>query len=189
MTVLSQFPLLDRQNWHMALIVTQREVRDTLRDWRMVAPILGLTLFFPALMTFVARRMTDFLLLYDSSIISERAIPLLLMVVGFFPTSFSLVIALEAFAGEKERRSLEPLLSTPLSDAQLYMGKMLASVIPPVLASYIGIVIYSLSVTFTVAPMKAHSMILIVLLTTAHAALMVSAAVVVSTQATSVRAA
>jgi uncharacterized membrane protein SpoIIM required for sporulation len=148
-----------------------------------------LTIFFPALMTFVARQMTDFLISYNSEIIGERAIPLLLMVVGFFPTSFSLVIALEAFAGEKERRSLEPLLSTPLSDAQLYMGKMLASVVPPVLASYIGITIYSLSVTFAVAPMRAHSMILIVVLTTAHAALMVSAAVVVSTQATSVRAA
>ncbi len=187
--MIQQIPLFDRHNWRMALIIAQREIRDTLRDWRMVAPILGLTLFFPALMTFVAREMTSFLLAYNSDIIGTRAIPLLLMVVGFFPTSFSLVIALEAFAGEKERGSLEPLLSTPLSDAQLYMGKMLASVVPPVLASYVGITIYSLSVSVLVAPMRMHSMVLIVVLTTAHAALMVAAAVVVSTQATSVRAA
>jgi uncharacterized membrane protein SpoIIM required for sporulation/ABC-type transport system involved in multi-copper enzyme maturation permease subunit len=187
--MLTQFPLLDYHNWRMALIIASREIRDTMRDWRMVSPILGLTLFFPALMTFVAREMTDFLVAYNSELISERAIPLLLMVVGFFPTSFSLVIALESFAGEKERRSLEPLLSTPLSDAQLYMGKMIASLVPPVLASYVGITIYSLSVTFLVAPMRPQSMILIVVLTTVQAALMVAAAVVVSTQATSVRAA
>ena len=47
---------------------------------------------------------------------------LLLMVVGFFPISVSLVIALESFVGEKERHSLEPLLSSPLTDAELYLG-------------------------------------------------------------------
>lgn len=49
------------------------------------------------------------------------------MVVGFFPASFSLVIALETFVGEKERKSLEPLLAAPLTNTQLYLGKMLAA--------------------------------------------------------------
>jgi ABC-type Na+ efflux pump permease subunit len=50
-------------------------------------------------------------------------IPFLLLVVGFFPMSFSLIIALETFVGEKERKSLEPLLATPLTDYQLYAGQ------------------------------------------------------------------
>ena len=39
----------------MALIVTRREVRDQLRDWRIIFPIVMLTIFFPGLMNFTAR--------------------------------------------------------------------------------------------------------------------------------------
>ena len=53
------------------------------------------------------------------------------MIVGFFPITVSLVIALESFVGEKERRSIEPLLSSPLEDWQLYLGKLLASLVLP----------------------------------------------------------
>ena len=179
----------DLGNWHMILTVARREIRDTLRDWRLVLPILGLTLLFPALMIFVAERMTVFLQAYNSELIGDRAVPLLLMVVGFFPTSFSLVIALEAFVGEQERKSLEPLLSTPLSDTQLYLGKMLAAVVPPVLASYIGIFLYTIGVFVVVGPMEWISVFQIIVLTTAQALMMVSASVVISSQTTSVRAA
>ena len=75
---------------------------------------------------------------YGGELIIERLYPFLMLVVGFFPSTFSLVIGLETFVGEKERRSLEPLLTTPLTDFQLYLGKLLASTAPPVLASYLG---------------------------------------------------
>ena len=58
-------------------------------------------------------------------------LPLLPMIVGFFPVSISLVIALETFVGEKERLSLEPLLSTPLTNTELYLGKSFAAMLPP----------------------------------------------------------
>lgn len=188
MATLTNMPT-EKNSWRMIATITKREVTDTLRDWRLVIPILGLTLFFPAMMTFVAQRMIVLLESYSSELLGERAVPLLLMVVGFFPTSFSLVIALEAFVGEKERKSLEPLLSTPLSNTQLYIGKMLASVIPPVLASYVGIALYTIGVFVFVAPMAAASIILIIVLTTVQALLMVAASVVISSQTTSVRAA
>lgn len=175
--------------WHMITTVARREVYDTLRDWRLMVPIFGLTLFFPALMTFVADRMAIFLESYNSDIIADRSAPLLLMVVGFFPTSFSLVIALESFVGEKERKSLEPLLSTPLSDLQLYLGKTIAAVIPPLLASYIGILVYTLGVSVVMGPMRLASVVTIVTLTTVQALFMVALAVVVSSQTTSVKAA
>lgn len=175
--------------WHMITTVARREVYDTLRDWRLMMPIFGLTLFFPALMTFVADQMMIFLASYNSEIIASRSAPLLLMVVGFFPTSFSLVIALESFVGEKERKSLEPLLSTPLSDLQLYLGKTIAAVIPPLLASYIGIFIYTIGVSVILEPMRLASVVTIVTLTTVQALLMVAIAVVVSSQTTSVKAA
>ena len=39
-----------------ALVITKREIRDQLRDWRVIFPVLGLTLFFPFLMNFTAQQ-------------------------------------------------------------------------------------------------------------------------------------
>ncbi len=173
----------------MIMIVARREVKDTLRDWRLVIPIAGLTLLFPGAMTVVAGWMSSLVESYDSAIIGERALPILLLVVGFFPTSFSLVIALEAFVGEKERKSLEPLLSTPLTNRQLFIGKLMAAVLPPVMASYVGIATYALGVTVVVGPLQPTVILLVVVLTTVQAFMMVAAAIIVSSQTTSTRAA
>ena len=83
-----------------AFIITRREIRDQLRDWRIIIPIVILTIFFPYLMNFTAERAINFVAGYGANIIGERLIPFLLMVVGFFPASFSLIIALESFVGE-----------------------------------------------------------------------------------------
>ena len=173
-----------------AMIITRREIRDQFRDWRIIIPILLLTLIFPALMNFTAEQAVNFVEDYGATIIGDRLIPFLLMIVGFFPTSVSLVIALESFVGEKERRSIEPLLSTPLSDWQLYMGKLLAVLVPPLLASFLGISVYLVGVYrqvgWTPEPIL---LIQIILLTIVQSLVMVSGAVVISSQATSVRAA
>lgn len=175
---------------HMALIVTRREVRDSFRDWRIIIPILLLTLFFPFLMNFVARLILGFVSDYGAEIIGTSLIPFLLLVVGFFPTSFALVIALETFVGEKERNSLEPLLATPLTNAQIYLGKMIASMIPPLSASYLGIGVYLLGLWVTIGWRPTIDLLLqTVLLTTVQGVVMVAAAVVISSQTTSTRAA
>ncbi len=179
-----------RKPVRLVLTLVRREIRDTLRDWRMVIPILVLTLLFPALMSFVADTALNWVTKYGASIVGDRLMPFLLMVVGFFPISFSLVIALETFVGEKERNSLEPLLATPLSDAQLYLGKTLAAMIPPLLAAYLGIAVYLVGLYFFEGWLPSLSLLaLILLLTTAEGLVMVSGAVVVSSQTTSVRAA
>jgi hypothetical protein len=174
----------------MTLIVAGREIRDQMRDWRILTPILILTLFFPALMNFTAAQAVSFVDRYGAPIIGERLVPFLLMVVGFFPISISLVIALESFAGERERLSLEPLLATPLTNTQLYMGKMIASAVTPLAAAYAGIGIYMLGLWFQIHWRPSASLLLqVLLLTTAQAVVMVSGAVVISSQTTSVRAA
>jgi ABC-type transport system involved in multi-copper enzyme maturation permease subunit len=182
-----------RQGWlsfARCWIVTRREVRDTMRDWRLVVPIVSLTLVFPALMQFTANIAQRWVMRYGASIVGERIIPFLMMVVGFFPISVSLVIALETFVGEKERHSLEPLLATPLTNSELYWGKTLAAMIPPLVASYLGLAVYlfGLFVTLRWTP-PLQLLTLVVLLTSAEALVMVSGAVVISSQTTSVRAA
>jgi uncharacterized membrane protein SpoIIM required for sporulation/ABC-type transport system involved in multi-copper enzyme maturation permease subunit len=172
------------------LVITRREVRDQFRDWRIIFPILLLTVFFPALMNFTAERVLHFVEDFGASVVGERLIPFLLMIVGFFPVSVSLVIALESFVGEKERHSIEPLLSTPLSDWQLYLGKLLAAILMPLIASYLGITVYLVGVYRELGWLPDPELLAqILLLTTVQAILMVSGAVVISSQTTSVRAA
>jgi uncharacterized membrane protein SpoIIM required for sporulation/ABC-type transport system involved in multi-copper enzyme maturation permease subunit len=174
-----------------ALIITRREVRDSFRDWRIVAPIVLLTFLFPFLAQFVAGRFSSFVADYGAEIVAERTIPFMLMIVGFFPISISLVIALETFVGEKERRSLEPLLSTPLTNTELYVGKTLAAMIPPLIASYGGMAVYLVSLLFGDLAWRPQAMLIVqvMLLTTTQALVMVTGAVVVSSQTTSTRAA
>ncbi len=173
-----------------ALIITRREVRDQLRDWRIIFPVLGLTLFFPFLMNFTAQQLLGFVQRYGADIIGERLVPFLLMVVGFFPISVSLVIALESFVGEKERGSIEPLLNSPLRDWQLYLGKLLAVTVPPLVYSYLGMLVYLIGLSLKHIPWPEPGLLVqIIALTSVQAVMMVAGAVVVSSQATSVRSA
>ena len=186
---LNNFPL-QRHDLRMASVVARREIKDSFRDWRIMTPIILLTLFFPALMNFAAGRMIAFVSDYGAEIIATQLIPFLLLVVGFFPMSFSLIIALETFVGEKERKSLEPLLATPLTDIQLYLGKMIAVLVPPLLAAYLGITVYLVGLYFSVGWTPTLQLLgQTIVLTTVQGVIMVAAAVVISSQTTSVRAA
>ncbi len=188
-------PAISKKSWRNtlgnALIITRREVRDSLRDWRIIAPIILLTFFFPFLAQAAASWIANFLAQYDAEFIGEQFVPLLLMIVGFFPISISLVIALETFVGEKERLSLEPLLSTPLSNTELYIGKTLASMIPPMIASFGGMSFYLLTLNLggetAIPPLMV--ILQIYVLTLVQALVMVTGAVVVSSQATTTRSA
>lgn len=173
-----------------SLLITRREIRDQLRDWRIIFPVLALTVFFPFLMNFTARQILGFVERYGASIIAERLVPFLLMIVGFFPISVSLVIALETFVGEKERGSIEPLLNSPLMDWQIYLGKLLAATVPPLVSSFLGMGVYLAGLFIKGVSLPPFALLLqIAALTAVQAVMMVAGAVVVSSQATSVRAA
>jgi len=72
--------------------------------------------------------------------------PLFLIV----PLMVSAVLAADAFAGEKERRTLETLLHLPLAERDLFIAKLLTAFVPSVLLSWIGFVCFVI-VTNTVA--------------------------------------
>src|SRR5579864_824654 len=154
-----------------ALVITRREVRDSFRDWRIMGPIFILTLAFPALAQGATGLFIHFFEENGAAPLVNNLLPLLPMIVGFFPISISLVIALETFVGEKERRSLEPLLSTPLTNSELYVGKTLAAMLPPLMASYLGITIYVSGLVFGAQQWRPEIdlLIQIVVLTTAQA--------------------
>ncbi|RME38271.1 MAG: hypothetical protein D6793_03020 [Thermoflexia bacterium] len=173
------------QTWNLV----RRELRDSLRDWRILFPIFTMTLVFPLLMRHATGYLeTSFYERWGAEGVEIRLLPLMLLLVGFLPISVSLVIALETFVGEKERLSLEPLLATPLSDLQLYIGKLVASLLLPWLAGATGIAFYMLILQSGWRP-SAQVVLQVLLLTMAKALVMVSGAVIVSSHTTSVRAA
>ena len=67
------------------------------------------------------------------------------------PVMSSSVIAADSFAGEKERNTLEALLATPLTDAELLLGKILVSFIPSMGVTFLGFILYTVTVDLLTA--------------------------------------
>ncbi len=59
------------------------------------------------------------------------------------PLMVSSIVAAESFAGEKERKTLEGLLYSPTTDAELFTGKALAALLPAVGFSLLSFVLYT----------------------------------------------
>jgi ABC-2 type transport system permease protein len=60
------------------------------------------------------------------------------------PLLVSSIISSDSFAGEKERKTIEGLLATPLSDLELLLGKMMGALIPALVATWSSAVIFML---------------------------------------------
>jgi uncharacterized membrane protein SpoIIM required for sporulation/ABC-type transport system involved in multi-copper enzyme maturation permease subunit len=179
-----------RRNFEAILMIARREFLDQFRDWRIIVPMLLLIGIFPFIADDATRQAVNFMNRYGGDLILDRLVPFVILVIGFFPLSFTLVVALESFVGEKERGTIEPLLSSPLEDRHMYLGKLLVGIVTPLFFSYASIVLYLILVSRRAVEFPSPYMLaLIFLLTFAHAVLMVSAAIVISVQATTIRAA
>jgi ABC-2 type transport system permease protein len=51
-------------------------------------------------------------------------------------------IAAYSIVGEKIEKSLEPILATPTTDSELLLGKIVAALVPPLLATWVGALIF-----------------------------------------------
>jgi len=179
-----------QRNFRTIWMVARREFLDQFRDWRIIVPMLLLVTLFPFIADDATRQAVNFMNRFGSDLILDRLVPFVVLVIGFFPLSFTLVVALESFVGEKERGTIEPLLSSPLEDRHMYLGKLLVGITTPLVFSFASIVIYLMLISRRdVEFPSAYMLALVFLLTFAHAVLMVSSAIVISVQATTVRAA
>jgi ABC-2 type transport system permease protein len=60
------------------------------------------------------------------------------------PVIIPITIAAYSIVGEKTTRTLEPVLATPITTLELLAGKALAAVIPALLASWVGYIIFAI---------------------------------------------
>ena len=68
--------------------------------------------------------------------------PFLLMM----PLMLATIIGAESFVGEKERKTLEALIYTPTTDGELFLAKVLASVLPAIGLALFSFLLYGITV-------------------------------------------
>ncbi|WP_224365189.1 ABC transporter permease subunit [Hyalangium versicolor] len=69
------------------------------------------------------------------------------------PVFVPILISSQSVAGEKERRTLEPLLASPVTPAELVAGKSLASLVPAVAISWVAFLLFCVGVDIVAWPL------------------------------------
>jgi ABC-2 type transport system permease protein len=167
-------------NWDKVWLVFRKDWREIRRNWQVLAPIVvipvliavmlpSIILFLPNLTpsTVISMQSLESILkVLPNNILNEvagmsaqQALAYLLMVYFLAPLFLvvpimaSSVIASDSFAGEKERRTIEALLATPLSDSELFVGKVLVAFIPAFLVTLVCFGVYTVVVDVLAAGM------------------------------------
>jgi ABC-type Na+ efflux pump permease subunit len=154
-----------------AMLVFRKDWREIRRNWQVILPIVVvpviISVFLPVLLTVISSvgttsgtPLSGFEALIQNlpnhvrgqlAGMTETEVMIYIMALYFFaplfliiPLMASSVIASDSFAGEKERKTIEALLATPISDGELFLGKMLVSFIPSMIVTILSFVIYSM---------------------------------------------
>lgn len=73
---------------------------------------------------------------------------MMLLMFMMLPIILPTVFASYSVVGEKTSRTLEPLLATPISTAELLVGKVLAAVVPAVVVTWLGVALYAVGIAW-----------------------------------------
>jgi len=184
------------------IVICRKELLEISRDKKFIIPCLLLPIGMPIMIYFITiGNMKIF-----QNVTVGYVFPLGLMMLGGLAAMFSLGIAVESFVGEKERKTIEPLLATPLSELELFVGKCVAATILPVVSTYVAesIFIGLIALHFALASekftpplskwgggimMSPGQILFIIVLMPLLALLMCSFAVIISTRWSSVKSA
>jgi len=152
------------------LVVLDKELRDIVKNRLLLATVLLPCLIFavmPIFMLYAAQMdpmsPQELELLYrlepglrglDAVTASQvLLISQTMLVFLMIPAIVPLVIASFSIIGEKQARSLEPLLATPVSVTELLAGKCLGAVLPAMAATWIGYLVALAGVSVVGTPL------------------------------------
>jgi uncharacterized membrane protein SpoIIM required for sporulation len=173
------WPKVDRRK---AVLVAGRDLRDAVSEVRLIAAMVALTLAIPVGVRALA-------IFGGGTAVVNRLSLVGAFFVVFIPASFSLVLALESFVGERERTTLEVLLSTPLREAEIYAGKVLAVLCVSLTLCYGGLIVYCLVAFPGLGYFPLVILLALAVSTICQVAAMVAGAVIISLNARTMRAA
>lgn len=83
----------------------------------------------------------------------------LLIILQILPLVVPMSIASHAIVGEKQNRSLEPLLAAPITTGELLTAKAFAAVVPGLLVTWIGYALFAFGARFAVSEQMYHNII------------------------------
>ena len=169
-------------------LITRRELRESISDTRLFIASTSLTFSIPLVAAGGVTLVSNYLG-PGSRGIAERLAEIGAFFVVFLPASFSLVLALESFSGERERNTLETLFATPLRESEIYLGKILAVLLPSLTLSYSALVVYCIGLFLATGFLPTDELAPLVVVTLAQAAVMVTGATIVSSQTKTLRSA
>ena len=151
-------------------VIIKKDVLELLKDKGLIFSLVIVPIIFsmllPILIFLVGTRkevmasisgikvfLDSFKILSYPSFITEKTLPLYAVFTYFFlpffmliPVMISTVLSSNSLIGEKEKKTLEGLLYTPISVRNLILGKALASAIPAVILTWFSIIIYTVIV-------------------------------------------
>jgi ABC-2 type transport system permease protein len=116
-----------------------------------------------------------------------------LMLFLLTPITGAMALAAHSVVGEKQARTLEPLLATPISTVELLVGKVLGSLLPTLAISAVGLFIYFIGIGWLGEPGVVEAMatmrtvLLIGAIGPAAALVSLQAAIVVSSRVNDAR--
>jgi uncharacterized membrane protein SpoIIM required for sporulation len=174
---------LDRRK---AALVAQRDLRDAVSELRLILAMVALTVAIPLGSAIGIRTLAAF---GGGTAVVDRLSMVGAFFVVFIPASFSLVLALESFVGERERTTLEVLVSTPLKESEIFAGKVVAVLAVSLGLCYGGLLVYCLAVFPGMGFFPLGILVALALSTICQVAAMVAGAVIISLNARTMRAA
>ena len=152
-------PPTPRRDWNAIRAVIRKDITAVRRSKAVVIPMLTvpflLLVLLPLVIGIAARAQTAGIGSFLDDLPADLADPvarlpesqqLLVLVNGYLlaplflivPLMVSAVLAADAFAGEKERRTMEALLHLPITNRDLFVAKLLSAYIPAMAVSWIG---------------------------------------------------
>jgi ABC-2 type transport system permease protein len=158
-------------NLRIVFAVFKKDISEIRKDQNIMVSMAVVPLFLGIILPFFAKIIPKYVLLnlkrypvldmYGdklSSLPPSEGV-LLLLVNYLFPVVFMLiptiianVIAVDSFAGEYERKTIEALLAAPISCKDLFMGKLLVSFFPSIIITWASAFIYLVLVKFLILP-------------------------------------
>jgi ABC-2 type transport system permease protein len=109
------------------------------------------------------------------------------------PITGAMALAAHSVVGEKQSRTLEPLLATPITTTELLVAKVLAALLPTLAISFAGLVLYFGGIAIFGSPGVARAMatgrtaLLVLIVGPAAALVSLQAAIVVSSRVNDAR--
>jgi ABC-2 type transport system permease protein len=111
-----------------------------------------------------------------------------LMLFLLTPITGAMALAAHAIVGEKQERTLEPLLATPITTFELLAAKVFGALVPTLAISLIGLALYAAGILLFAAPGVAAAMastrtlLLVVLVAPAAALVSLQSAILISSR-------